>query len=382
MQATRMKQLWMGVGLCAAFLSAHAVGPAMAATAVTFCGQVVRGKAFLASDLDCSGTTDDAVILGGGTLDLRGFTLTGNNSDIDCTVHCTRSCKITSDPPGGTITGGGVGVCDWPTPGTPDPPLRSLRVTSVTIDGNVDGGVQANIGRVLIRNSTLSNNGTGVNADSVFRGRLRVINSTITNNRNGFKASISAVVKDSVVSGSTHDGGRAGEKLVLRRSQVTGSGNFGLTGGAKMRIVDSEISGNGQEGISTFSDGPTRLVRATIDGNGGSGVDTRGFPARIIDSTITNNGGHGVEHNGGTPLDITGSTITGNALHGIAGGTPVRVVDSVVTGNGTGADCGVTMTCADVAALRLPKLKNTTCETSYDATSGFPGQSWGVCSLD
>ncbi len=42
----------------------------------------------------------------------------------------------------------------------------------------------------------------------------------------------------------------------------------------------------------------------------------------------------------------------------------------------------ISMTCADVAALTFPTLKNTTCETSYDGTSGFPGQSWGVCALD
>lgn len=84
----------------------------------------------------------------------------------------------------------------------------------------------------------------------------------------------------------------------------------------------------------------------------------------------------------------SGSVISNNGLHGVSTIATmiecpdVTIVDSTVTGNGTDAVCGVAETCADVAACNLPTVTNTTCNTSYDVNSGFPGTSWGVCALD
>ncbi len=45
--------------------------------AITSCGQSFKGEAFLAGDLDCSGFSGSAVVIQKGSLDLRGFTITG-----------------------------------------------------------------------------------------------------------------------------------------------------------------------------------------------------------------------------------------------------------------------------------------------------------------
>ena len=60
----------------------------------------------------------------------------------------------------------------------------------------------------------------------------------------------------------------------------------------------------------------------------------------------------------------------------------VTIVDSSITGNSLDVDCGVIQTCSDVSTCRLPTVTNTTCNTSCDTNSGFPGTNWDVCALD
>jgi hypothetical protein len=84
------------------------------------------------------------------------------------------------------------------------------------------------------------------------------------------------------------------------------------------------------------------------------------------------------------------SGINANGIHGIVTNCPaafpgVRAIltDSTLTGNGTDVSCGVAQTCADVSPCVPPSLKGTTtCDTSYQVDSGFPGLTWGVCGLD
>jgi hypothetical protein len=63
----------------------------------------------------------------------------------------------------------------------------------------------------------------------------------------------------------------------------------------------------------------------------------------------------------------------------------VRLSGSSVLGNGTNASCGVTETCADLAACEqsVPELStDSSCNHSYILESGFPGNDWAVCALD
>jgi hypothetical protein len=90
------------VVVLAALTLRSAVGFA-AEIAVTTCGQVIlEQEGFLTGNLDCTGFGDDALVILGGSLDLRGFTLTGGDLNG---VRCESSCAIFSTPGGGTITG-------------------------------------------------------------------------------------------------------------------------------------------------------------------------------------------------------------------------------------------------------------------------------------
>jgi hypothetical protein len=61
-----------------------AASAALAQTAVSACGQIVSGDAYLTNDLDCAPSLAAAVILQGGTLDLRGFTVRGGEIGVLC----------------------------------------------------------------------------------------------------------------------------------------------------------------------------------------------------------------------------------------------------------------------------------------------------------
>ena len=74
------------------------------ATEVTTCGQAIAGEGFLSANLDCTGFPGDAVVINGGSLDLRGFTLTGGDLSG---VFCSKNCSVVSEPPGGQIINAG-----------------------------------------------------------------------------------------------------------------------------------------------------------------------------------------------------------------------------------------------------------------------------------
>lgn len=362
-------------------------GIVAAATEVTTCGQVVKGSAFLSGDLDCSSFAGDAVVINGGTLDLRGFTVTGNSAPLACGVRCTRSCKVISDPVGGAITGAtnDAGICD----DDEDADIaRSIRVIGVALTGN-SSGVSTDEAALVVVDSTITNHsGVGAEATSFTRGRLRIVNSIIANSGRGFFATRSALVRDSVIDGNVFFGGAANDRLTVKDSQITSNGGFGLRGAEKNRIIDSTISGNVAEGILLdLSSERLRVIRSTIDANGSDGVFTDGARTLIRDSTITNNGGNGIDHGLNLPpLKLVATTVSGNAFHGVVvtgfSDCDLTAVGSAFSGNGTDLACGATQSCADVASCVSPKLSATTCDTSYDTNSGFPGTSWGVCSLD
>jgi len=248
-------------------------------------------------------------------------------------------------------------------------------------------GASTDEATLTVVDSVISNNpGGGVEATALTRGRLRVVNSTITNSGGGFFATKSSVIRDSVIDGNAFFGGATNGRLTVKNSQITNNGTVGLRGAEKNRILDSTISGNADEGILlNIGSERLRVLRSTIDGNGSDGMFTHGVRTLIRDSTITNNGGDGIEHPG-LSLKVFDTTISGNGVHGIFApgvfGCDVRTVNSTLTANGTDPGCGATFTCADLALCAPPNVISSTCETSYDTNSGFPGTSWGVCSLD
>jgi hypothetical protein len=120
-----------------------------------------------------------------------------------------------------------------------------------------------------------------------------------------------------------------------------------------------------------------------ISSNGGNGIEGSGSNITVRLSRVNTNAGIGIA-NVGARTDVRGSTVENNGIHGVRVFSDVapKIVDSIVTGNGTDASCGVGQTCADIASEDFPIVVDTTCDTSYELFSGFPGTTWGVCSSD
>jgi len=357
--------------------------PARAAaqpTEVNTCGQVFSGNGFLSGDLDCSAFTTPgfmSVKILGGTLDLRGFTLTS----AVIAVECTKSCRVVSDPPGGTIASGGSGTI------TAVAGIK-LRVSDVVINNGI---LSASLGKIKILDSTITGIVTTPNG-AITADKVTLIRSVVTGNSvPGIRGR--AKIIDSEVSNNTGVGidGRA----TVKRSMIFGNSEDGIGLTNRVRVTDSSITGNGRAGIVLSASSKAKILRSNISGNAKQGIAKSAFPVQsgrvvVREVTITNNGAQGILLDSGT-VKLRDSTVTGNALDGVSqintfAGAPCKLIlqgTTTVAGNGTDPSCGVSRTCADLTSCDPPEVDPTsTCNTSYDVNSGFPGVSWGVCALD
>jgi len=385
----------------AAWMSLPTTG--WAATEVNTCGQVFAGNGFLSADLDCSGFTGDAVTIQGGKLDLRGFTLTATAPSK--AVFCEKSCDVSSEPPGGTITSDGSGTilavaatcvsCLF------DPPT-DLQVSDVVIN---DGRLSTDHGIIRMFDSSV----TGIvdpsgAAVAQYFGPIRLRRSVVSGNAGDGIHCPRAQIVDSEISNNGGLGLGAGFSVRMKRSVIWGNADHGISTPRSVAIKDSRISGNGQSGIDMASDcGGYRRCKMTlrnsdVSGNVGLGISAASVEKITVrDSTINDNGEEGFLQELGhsdARLKLINSTVTGNALNGVAQVETsiacneqscmcrLQLKGSMVAGNGLDASCGVSRTCADLASCNLPRVISTTCDTSYDTGSGFPGTSWGVCALD
>ena len=107
------------------------------------------------------------------------------------------------------------------------------------------------------------------------------------------------------------------------------------------------------------------------------------------DTTVAWSGGDGVRNFSGTVV-VDRSTVSGNGNDGVRTddsdcfpkGT-LELLNSTIAGNAVDPGCGDGRVCADIAACNLSRVSgSSSCETSYRLQSGFPGESWRVCSLD
>ncbi len=359
---------------CTTILAVASPPSTFGATEVTTCGQTYAGSGFLSADLDCTGFPGIAVTIDGGSLDLRGFTLTGGDLTA---ILCARNCTITSDPPGGLLVSPNAVAID----GTG---AAGVHVVAIQIS---DGGI-ATDGPITVEDSTINPPGSQISSSR----RIRILRSTIDGISLISSGSSSPLkVVESQVSNCT-DTCLFGSAVRIRDSMITDGDMHGV-GADLVVVVDSEITGHAGNGVVGYHS--AKIVRSTVSGNSGRGISRlpSGAPplGRLLirDSDVSGNGLEGVFQIDN--IRVSGSTVTMNGRSGISTGTDVgsncprlRLSDSTVTGNGTdGAVCGVSETCADLATcLQPPVLNNTTCNTSYDTDSGFPGTSWSVCSLD
>lgn len=159
----------LAVGSVAVLCMATPAWPAT--TAVTYCGQVIRGRGFLTADLDCTGFIGHAVTIERGKLELRGFTIRGA---VFYGVHCEAACQING--PGAITANGldGVNAAHWAI-------VRDTRVTDNGLSGvsarNINGG-----SRLLIKDSTITGNGfNGIETDNLARVRGSLISGNAQN---------------------------------------------------------------------------------------------------------------------------------------------------------------------------------------------------------
>jgi len=168
-------------------------------TAVTTCGQEFRGHGYLTGDLTCSDDGYAVEIEGSGSLDLRGFTITGGEYGI----FCDGSCKVFG---GGTVTGAkedGIGA------------NKTVKVDGITSSNNGFTGVKG--GRaVIVSNAVLIGNGK-----SGVQGLVRVKLTDTTSQGNFYGAAADSVLsaRRVTVTGNLY-GGLAAERISALDSSV------------------------------------------------------------------------------------------------------------------------------------------------------------------
>lgn len=218
--------------------------PAIAAEAITTCGQILNGDGYLTGDLDCSGDAGSGATVTftkKATLDLAGFTLTGRPNDIvtmpdgghyGATVQCTGRCAINGP---GTIVGGSTSESAVVSFG-PYWQGRRIEITNVTLTGGAYGAI-AN--RLELHDVTITGNRTA----GAWGERAEIVNSTITDNGEiGVQN-----YRTATVIGST----------------ISGHGNAGIQFSKSITLVDSDVSGNDVDPGCAISPFPCADLKAT-----------------------------------------------------------------------------------------------------------------------
>lgn len=158
---------------------------------------------------------------------------------------------------------------------------------------------------------------------------------------------------------------------------VTGAEEDGIVALKTLKVNGITVTNNGFSGVKG---GLVAIVtNATLTGNVRAGA--QGLRRVKLIDTVSEGNGTGVA---GSVVDLVRVSITGNRIGG-ALGDRVHASDSTIIDNHSGADCGVTLPCADIESpsdARKPRLKNVVCGTSYKGPSTLPGDTWGVCGDD
>jgi hypothetical protein len=237
--------------------------PAGAQTAITTCGQEVRGDAYLVGNLDCPVDTEAAVVIENGHLDLAGFTIRGGEYGVICgrdtgetingdELYKYGKCSISD----GTIADQTVVGVD----------ARDIELTDVTIAP----APEAIFGIIVFRRMLFANVDLQL-PSAVAAGIFGVLNKPRIEGSN-----------------LTITGGGHGISFVnkVKIAGMTASGYLYRAIGAKTVDLENADLTGGTDGIQAGS-------------------------ARIADSTITGHSDTGVR---ATRLRISGSTVTGNTL--------------------------------------------------------------------
>lgn len=254
-----------------------------AQTAVTGCGQVVQGDAYLPADLDCGSGTEAAIqLLSGGSLDLRGFAIHGGEYGVLCAepARMIDGLEVFPYTPCRVFGGG-------------------------TIDGQSVVGIVAS--RLDLADVTVSSDAA---IALIIHNRLSFTNLTLR------LGSIAVGIETSKAARL------AGSGLTL-----TGGG-LGIEGG---RVTVDDVTASGYETFAFSFDGSLKLRHASLTGG------TRGFDGvrrvSLFDSTVTEHTGTAIH---ATHITLVRSDVSGNGLDLDAGSRPRLQSSSCQTSNGWG----------------------------------------------
>jgi hypothetical protein len=297
---------------------AHAV--AGHATDITTCGTTVAAgdTGVLQADLDCPTEPWFGVrLLSRSTLRLNGHSIKVGAGTFAGVLGVARVDDEEPDEGGpGRFTLEGPGEISGP---GPDPMFLDTTEACVTLQD----------GRATITSPTGVIDIHGCN--------FGIVGYILEYNNSRAKASVDhVIVHDNSLEGITV------RKLVASSVTSYGNGGAGVHGIATLIANDVVAYDNHSQGV--FATRSVRGDNVTVTGNG-SGVESF------------------------RRVKLSHLTATGNTYSYGVRAPRVTLLDSVVTGNAL----------YDVAATSLPRLSNTTCDTSLNTATSTP---WGVCAND
>ena len=345
---------------CATLLASPALSHAGEVEPVTTCGQTVADGALIA-DLDCSAWSGSPAVTVTRSLDLAGFTLTGNATEESGVVFCPKRCTVVG---AGTITGGHTGI---------DAAGQRLTVVEVSVTANASHGVVA---KALRARGLVASGQTGGHGALVTR-KADVTGGGFSNNAMaGLHSDRKAVVRDASATDNGGDGLSASWRLRGEGLVLTGNGGRGARGGQSARLERVTITGNASHGVR--GTGSARVTDGLIADNGARGLSSlRRIRLDSVEVLRNGNGGLFVSTGGGARIEAKNTTIADNGNYGMLA-DEIELRSTTVTGN-----CpvpGAISCCADIVASRRPVLIDTDCGT----TLVLPGcvENWGLCAAD
>ncbi len=272
----------------AAALAIVVAGPSEGSSTVpiTTCGQTVTTNAVLTKDLVCGGSNGISVGAAGITIDLKGFTLSGDlspgHSGIDDTAgydHLTVR--------NGVLRNFAIGVFAFN--GADEVSLSNLAAS-----GNTAYGIYVHGASTTVKSSTASGNSKGIQVDGD-----------------------SATIQSLTASGnSAHGIVVNGDLAEIKSSIASGNAATGIiANGASDSISSSTASGNGFHGI-LVTGASASVTSSTASGNGANGMAVSGASASVKSSTASGNDQTGISVSGAS-VSVSSSAVSGNAMSGI-----------------------------------------------------------------
>jgi len=286
-------------------------------TSITTCGQTVTTNAVLSQDMSCPFAEGIVVGASGITIDLKGFTIIGNQSPNH--------------------------------------------------DGIDDSGGYDN---VTVKNGTVEDYQRGI--DAVNADKIALSNIVASGNAlNGIEVEgASPSVKSSNASGNEGDGIVVfGDSSTIVSSIASGNGGHGIeVDGDLASVKSSTASGNAFRGIRIVGNS-ARLSSFTASGNDSVAIEVDGASGSVKSATASGNLGIGILVVGDS-ASVTASTAVGNgsSVHGEDG---IQVQGDAATVNGNRADAnGFVGGAPDGVGLGVRVVGYTTPPTGTNTTRG------------